>query len=152
MIKLEKMTHDQFHRFQAVAINNYADALSKSKVISVEDAKQISKNEFDAVFTEGLNAPPFFVVNSLLLGTHLIGFIWYGVTSTTATIYDIFIYKRYRNKGYGTEALSILQGELKKQHIKYITLNVFSHNQGAIDFYQKHKFTIDAYTMIKKIT
>ncbi len=145
------MTDDHFKNFQEVSINNYANALSKSKIISLEDAVIISKNEFDSLFEEGLHSNQF-IIKNLLLGTKIIGFIWYEINNTIAHIYDIFIYKNYRNKGYGKETLLKLQSEFKKQHIKYIELNVFSHNQRAIEFYQKLNFNTKCYTMIKKLT
>ncbi len=150
MIELEKMTNDHFEIFQKVLINNYANALLKSGIISLEDAFIISKNEFDFLFKEGLHSTQF-IIKSLILGTKIIGFIWYEVNNITAHIYDIFIYKNYRNKGYGKEALLKLQRELKKQHIKYVELNVFSHNQRAIDFYQRLNFRTECHAMIKKI-
>ncbi len=151
MIKLGEMTNDYFKKFKEVSINNYAKALSKSKIISLGDAEIISKNEFDSLFKEGLNSNQF-IIKNLILGAKVIGFIWYEVNNTTAHIYDIFIYKKYRNKGYGKETLLKIQSEFKNQHIKYIELNVFSHNQRAIDFYQKLNFNAECYTMIKKIT
>ncbi len=150
MIKLEKMTTDYFKIFQEVSVNNYAKALSKSKIISLEDAAAISKNEFDSLFKKGLHSSQF-IIKNIILGTKVIGFIWYEVNNITAHIYDIFIYKNYRNKGYGKEALLKLQRELKKQHIKYVELNVFSHNQRAIDFYQRLNFRTECHAMIKKI-
>ncbi len=151
MIKLEKMADDYFKIFQEISVNNYAKALSKSKIISLEDAAVISKNEFDSLFKKGLHSSQF-IIKNIILGTKIIGFIWYEVNNMTVYIYDIFIYKNYRNKGYGTETLSRLQNEFKKQHIKYVELNVFSHNQKAIDFYKKLNFNTECSTMIKKIT
>ncbi len=151
MIKLEKITNDHFEIFKKVSINNYANALSRSRIISLEDAFIISKNEFDFLFKEGLHSSHF-IIKSIVSGTKIIGFIWYEVNNTTAYIYDIFICRSYRNKGYGKKTLSKLQSEFKKQHIKYIELNVFSHNQRAIDFYQRLNFKTECHTMIKKIS
>ncbi len=151
MIKLEKMTKDQFEIFQEISVNNYANALSKSKIISLEEALIISKNEFDSLFKKGLYSNKF-IIKNLVLGAEVIGFIWYEVNDIIAYIYDFFIYKNYRNKGYGEETLLKLQSEFKKRHIKYIELNVFSHNQRAVGFYQKLNFTTEYHTMIKKIT
>ncbi|PID73768.1 MAG: hypothetical protein CSB33_02375 [Desulfobacterales bacterium] len=145
------MTNDQFKNFQEVSIRNYAHALSKSKIISLEDAVIISKSEFDSLFKEGLAASRF-IIKNIVLGNKIIGFIWYGINNTTAYIYDIFIYKSYRNKGCGSEILSKLQSEFKRRHIKYIELNVFSHNRSAVSFYQKLNFNTECYTMIKRIT
>jgi ribosomal-protein-alanine N-acetyltransferase len=48
----------------------------------------------------------------------------------------------FRRRGIGTELLKVMKGILQNNEIRMLSLQVSVDNTPAIDFYQKHGFTI----------
>ena len=71
------------------------------------------------------------------------GFIDFMVTFSSSTISQIAIAKKYRKQHLGTELLNKMIEHLKNEYneiVETITLEVRTHNQAAIAFYEKHGF------------
>ena len=71
------------------------------------------------------------------------GFIDFMVTFTSSTISQIAVAKKYRKKHLGTLLLNKMIEHLKSiyfEEVETITLEVRTHNQAAIAFYEKHDF------------
>ncbi|MEM0136432.1 MAG: GNAT family N-acetyltransferase, partial [Thermoplasmatales archaeon] len=85
-----------------------------------------------------------------------VGMIWvgwgkYGDQTSSPWIWDFIIYKNYRGKGYGKEALIALDKELKERGKKKVSLQVFGHNSVAINLYQKLGYKITNIVMSKEL-
>ncbi len=90
------------------------------------------------------------------------GFICGGITGEKeARILMLAVDTPFRNNGIGTGLMTIFEQEAIKVKVSKVRLEVRTDNQGAIDFYKKHGYSIssllpsyyndgsDAYTMEK---
>ena len=66
-------------------------------------------------------------------------------------LYDAFITKNYRGKGYFKKALAILEKELKQKGINKLNLMAEVFNKNAINVYHKLGFKILNYKMWKEL-
>jgi len=75
-----------------------------------------------------------------------IGIFWYLTKNImdedVAFIADIRVDKTIRNQGYGRKILQIFEGEAKEKGYKYLGLNVFKDNPGAIHLYESEGYYI----------
>lgn len=138
MVRLRKLTKEEFERYKAYSIQDYAKDLVHSGNATNETALQSAMNEFNQILPNGLETPCNYMYVVMTEEEEAIGFIWYGNSSygeEMAFIFDVFILEPYRNNGYGTETISEVEKEAKLRGYKKMGLNVFRFNEGAHSLY-----------------
>lgn len=66
-------------------------------------------------------------------------------------IYDIHIFEKYQNRGYGTLAMTMLEEQAQQLGAKKLSLHVFGYNQRALHVYQKVGYHITDYNLSKEL-
>ncbi|WP_107668048.1 N-acetyltransferase [Cyanothece sp. BG0011] len=56
-------------------------------------------------------------------------------------INTLAVHKDYRKQGIGTQLINEVKNQAKKQNISLLTLNVWSDNMTAIEFYKRQGFS-----------
>lgn len=64
---------------------------------------------------------------------------------------NVFITKKYRDKGYFSEFMKIFYTYLKKNKVKYCTLHVDINNKKAIESYKRWNFFIQEYKIVGRV-
>lgn len=113
-------------------------------------------------FNYELNDNPYSYLFVAVHNDQIIGFIDFWITFDTACINQIAVAKAYRHKGVGEVLMIDAFKRLELAKVQSITLEVRTHNEGAIHLYNKLGFKNiltkehyydngdDAYYMVKE--
>ena len=79
------------------------------------------------------------------------GYVWFACRPPAHELflYHIRIKPAERRKGYGQAALAAIDQKAKELGCRAVWLNVFAHNQNAIDFYLSQGYRMAAIHMSK---
>jgi ribosomal protein S18 acetylase RimI-like enzyme len=155
MVRLVPMAEGEYQRFLGWSIADYAQEQVKSGAWGSEEAMERGEKVFDKLLPDGLSTPNQFLFVIESEGNTPVGNLWYGVREEgerrSAALYELVIFEEYRRRGYASQALSALEGEVQERGMKQIILHVFGHNQGARDLYRKSGYVERNVTMVKEI-
>jgi len=157
MIQLLPMTQPEFEPWMAQAIADYADDKVKAGTWEANDAAARSRADFEKLLPAGLASPDNYLYSIWSDDAPLdtpVGVLWVAVPPRKpplAFIYDFIIFEPYRRRGYGLQALTVLEDKVRSLGLDKIGLHVFGHNQGAIALYEKAGYEITDINMAKKV-
>ncbi len=157
MVTFIPMTESEFQIYLKRSIEEYAQEHVKAGNWDSADALLKAEKEFQQLLPNGLASEKHYLFSIVDNNNDIkIGLIWFAeelqASRRSAFIYDFLIYKEYQRKGYGSQALTILEEKVKELGIETISLHVFGHNRAAIDLYQKAGFEITDLNMSKKLS
>ena len=85
-----------------------------------------------------------------------VGYLWWGIRELggrrVANLYLIYVFEGYRRRGYATQALRLLEQQVRQAGLGEIRLYVFGHNARAWDLYRKMGFAPVSLTMGKRLS
>ena len=109
-------------------------------------------------FAEPFLQEKFFSGGKLIPGQYLydlynethekIGKLWYTSNfinyknQCVARVCYIELFPQYRSKGYGIKIMQWIEAQLVNEPVYTLSLNVFAHNKGAIQLYERLGYTI----------
>ena len=157
MVHLKPMTESEFQVYRKGAVEEYARQRVREGDWQPADAQQKAEQEFLRMLPEGVHTQNQYLLSIQADQTELnVGMTWFAVRGKapplSAFIYDFMIYEQFRQRGYGTQALSALDEKAKELGIDTIALHVFGYNQAAIALYQKAGYAITVLQMAKKMS
>lgn len=151
---LRQMNEQEFDRFLAFLIPDYAKDLSSNFLIPLETAMEESAQLMGDLLPAKQHSKNQFVLNIYSTEENKnIGVIWYNIQaeSSKAYIYYISVYEEFRNKGYAGQALLNFEEDMKKTGISSLGLNVFGTNPHAHRLYAKLGYQVASTAMGKRI-
>jgi len=152
MCYLELMKDSEFASYLAKAISSYASELIKSGEVSEKAADLEAKNAFYGLLPEGTKTSNQFLFNIVHENQQIVGMIWYGLRpNQKGFIYDFEVDEMYRGKGYGKQALLLIENHAKSLGIHKLGLHVFGHNESAYALYKKMGYNAYSIHMSKEI-
>jgi ribosomal protein S18 acetylase RimI-like enzyme len=131
------MTAEEYDAFYEHIILDYADGLVRAGNAPPDVAVQLSQQQCQPVLSNGIASPHqfFFLIHDDTPDARHVGYMWWGVReqhgTRTAVLYFIGIFEPYRRRGYATQALCLLEEQIKKVDLDEIRLYVFGHNKRA---------------------
>lgn len=153
-IELIKMNEKELDDYIKFMIPDFASDLAKNFKKPMEEALKESKKMMDDLFKDGLETKGQYIyhIHDSSTGEN-VGVLWYFINLETnaAFIYHIYIDEAYRGKGYGKVSLQDMELIIKEQGAKTIGLNVFGHNETALNLYKKLGYNVSAISMDKTI-
>ena len=136
------MSDGDFQTYLEEAIRDYAEEKVKAGNWQAGEAVERSRAEFSLLLPKGLATEGqhiFSIVDSET--RERVGMIWLGgiagVERPLLYIYDFVIFEAYRRKGYGKQALQLVELFAGAQGANELGLHVFGHNAPARALYQK---------------
>jgi len=156
MIQLKPLAEEEYDAFYEYVILDYAAGLICAGNAHPDVAVQVSRQQCQPVLSDGLASPNqfFFLLHDDGLEAP-VGYLWWGIREQhgirTAALYFIGIFEPYRRRGYATQALRLLEAQVRKAGLDEIRLYVFGHNTRAWTLYEKMGYTVLSMTMAKKI-
>ena len=141
MLELKPMNQDQYINYITYSKNNYAQEITKSRGISIEEAMQITNKEYDTLLPDGLQSKNQYLYTIENNENENIGIMWFSSQSNHGDnelfLCDVEVNKEYRGKGYGRESMDLLESKVKEFNMHTISLHVFLHNKIAYSLYNK---------------
>lgn len=157
MIQLIPMSEQEYSAFYEYAILDYADGLVRAGNAQPDIAIQVSEQQCAPVLSNKLASPNqfFFLIYDDTLDAKQVGYLWWGIREQygirTAVLYFIGILEPYRRRGYATQALRLLEEQIREEGLEEIRLYVFGHNERAWALYKKMGYAAVSITMAKKV-
>ncbi len=141
MIKLEPMSP-----------SDYAKDKVENGTWLAEDSLKNAEAEFVKLLPKGLETPNEFLWN-VVDEDQIVGILWahHDPAKKSFFVYDILIYDKFQNKGYGQQTLAALDDEARKLGVTKIGLHVFGSNHRALHVYEKMGFVVTDVEMMKTI-
>ena len=139
-IELTPMTQPEYEEWAVSSVSDYAKEKKRAQLLTDEEAQRVALESFARLLPLGLQTENQFIFSIFEASfTTRIGSLWFGVLGSIsdrkAFLYDIFLTPEFQNRGYGKEAMALLEIEVRKRGLKSIGLHVFGHNTRALTLY-----------------
>lgn len=156
MVQLKPMDQTAFSAYLDESIRSYAEQNTVSGRWSAEEAVQQSTEEFQRLLPEGVASKDNYLYVIVDDATQTeVGMLWYAVTTPNnvqrAFLYEIRIADQYQGKGYGSQAMLIMEEQLRALGINSIGLHVFGHNRRAWALYERLGYSATNVNMVKQL-
>lgn len=152
MCHLRPMNINEFEHYMKTAIQNYADELVKSGSCLKDNSLKDAQKTYDYLLPDGIETKNQYLYHVINSTDAIVGMIWFGVRPNgQGFIYDFLIYEHFRNQGFGSKTLELIETEAKKMKVSKLSLHVFGHNFDAIKLYKKMGYEIFSMNMAKEI-
>lgn len=145
MIELRDMSQQEFERYRAHGIKEYARDLERTLQLSQELARVEAAATYNDSLPQGLATPNHRLVCARLAGSEEnIGIVWFSFKQRTygkqLFIYDFEVDTAWRGKGYGEKMLSAVLEVGRIAGAEYAELAVFNDNPTAARLYTRIGF------------
>ncbi|MDW5500433.1 GNAT family N-acetyltransferase [Pseudomonas lundensis] len=145
MIELRDMNRQEFERYCAHGIEEYARDLARSLSLNEEQARVEAAASFNDSLPQGLATPNHRLVCARLAGSEEnIAIVWYSIKQRTygkqLFVYDFEVDSAWRGKGYGEKILSAVLDAGRADGAEYAELAVFDDNPTAARLYARLGF------------
>ena len=140
-VRLRPVRDDELPEFIRKAREGYAQQIEEHAYTSREEARDKAERDIAGLLPEGRvpEGHHAFVVENESTG-EVIGRLWIAErargTETVAWVYEISIDEQARGRGYGRQAMLLLEEEVRKRGFPAIALNVFGGNEPARSLYR----------------
>jgi ribosomal protein S18 acetylase RimI-like enzyme len=155
MLTFKAMSEQEYLEFRKLSMNNYKDDKIRANGLTNEEAQKIAEADFNRYLIDGFHTKDNFLFVLVDEFQHSIGHLWYVVRGAEdnkkAFIADIFLHSDYRGKGYGRQAMELLESHVKDQGLSAIGLHVFGFNEAAIGLYKKLGYQTTDLVMEKSV-
>lgn len=156
MIQFEKMSEVAYESYLPEAINEYAQEKIKAGTWAEVEAVDRSTAEYAQLLPDGIQTKQHYLFSIVDDTEHTsVGMIWFQLSESThgrtAFIFDFRIEDTYQGKGYGRQAIQMLEQVARRMNIKKIKLHVFAHNTRAIQLYETTGFVTTDLHMVKTV-
>lgn len=153
MIRLQKMTKDEFGTYFENKLERYADVLADNIHEHGEEPAMKARKLLNGLLPNGMETPNhhLFHIESC---EKVIGYVWLKIEEEkkSAFLYEIYLFEAYRGQGFGTVTMKHIEDFLLQKEIAYFKLHVFGRNTGARRLYEELGFEIAGINMLKPLS
>jgi len=154
MPELIPMTQPEFEAFLARVIPGYAADNVRAGYWSESEALEKSREATERLLPKGLHTGNHYLY-SLYDGDNPVGMIWMRVDLESPIkngfIFDLHVDENFRGKGYGKQAMSLIEEKARELGLKSIGLHVFAVNTVARNLYESVGYEVSSLNMTKKL-
>ena len=152
MVTLRNMQAEEFTGYCEYFIHDYAQEIATNFGHTLEQSRTIALKELQEDLPQDV-ATPEHTLLCIENNNDLIGYLWYKPLEQGETIFilDFVVFEKFRSRGYGTAALTVLEEHLAKSGVNQLKLRVAYKNKRALALYEKFGFTITGYNMAKTL-
>jgi ribosomal protein S18 acetylase RimI-like enzyme len=137
MIKLRKMTKEEYKVFIKKSIKRYAKECVKSGFWTKKEAYKESKAQYKRNLGKGFKKSKFDFYKILNEEHKKIGDLFLVKEHKLLFVGELYIREKYRHQGYGRSTLAKVEKIAKKLKYKKIGLTVAKHNKIAQSLYSQ---------------
>jgi len=154
MSKLDPMTQSEFEAFIEHIIPTYAADNVRAGFWSEDEAMERSRKQTESLLSQGLQTKDHFLY-TLYDGDDAVGMIWLRAELNRPVkrgfILDVEIKEEFRGKGYGKQAMLLIEEKARELGIKRMGLNVFAYNDVAKNLYERIGYKVSTMNMLKDL-
>jgi ribosomal protein S18 acetylase RimI-like enzyme len=155
-LRLRPITADELPGYIARLEEEYAAELHESTAVTLEAAREESRESMVRSFPGGLIAPGEQIWFAEDAAGNRVGVLWLahraaGTPKEFAFICDIEVYEEYRGRGLGRRLLALAEEQTSALGVNSLRLNVFGQNEVARNLYRTQGFTETRVTMVKDV-
>lgn len=154
MANLRPIQEAEFTAFLEYIIPDYAAENVRAGYWDESEALEKSRKSIEGYLPQGVNTPNhhLFIVED---EGQRVGLIWMRAQLDTPIkqgfIFDINIDPEQRGKGYGKQAMLLIEEKARQLGLQQIGLHVFADNQIARGLYEKVGYRISSCNMLKDL-
>lgn len=146
------MTEDEVAAFVAEQRREYAEQLERHAGWSAEDAREKMERDMAASFPRGRAQPGHHLFRLVDEGVgEAVGVLWFREHERGVWLYQLTVDPAHRRRGYGREAMALLEREARRLGAPRIELNVFGGNEAARELYRSLGYREEAVVMSKAL-
>jgi len=154
MSKLVTMTQSEFEAFLEHLIPDYAADNVRAGYWSDEEALERSRKQTVSLLPDGLNTKDHFFY-TIYDDDKAVGVIWMRAELDRPVkggfIFDVEIKEEFRGKGYGKQAMLLIEEKARELGIKRMGLHVFAYNEVAKSLYESIGYEVSSMNMLKDL-
>lgn len=156
MISFRLMQDREYPAYLDYFIVDYASEISANYGLTESEALVQAKREIANDLPRGINTAGevmLCIVNQASDVESVVGYLWYrpDLASRSVFIKDFYIFAALQGKGFGRQALSVLEAELARTGFEQIKLRVADDNDRAKHVYTATGFRVTGVNMSKAI-
>lgn len=154
MTKLVPMTQSEFDAFFEQLIVGYAADNVRAGYWHESEALEKSRKQTEGLMPQGLHTENAYLY-TVYDGDQAVGVIWLKADPNHPTksgfIFDIEIREEFRGKGYGKQAMQLIEEKARELGMKSIGLHVFASNKVARNLYESLGYQPASLNMTKPL-
>ncbi len=156
MLTLRPMRKDEYSDFLEYFIADYATEIASNYGLEPSAAKERAINEINQDLQQGIDTPGHTLaclVDFEANAECVVGYLWYKVNVKMRELFicDFYVFPAEQGKGYGKQALSLLENEAARTGLRQIKLRVAAKNPRAKNLYDACGFQVTGINMSKHI-
>lgn len=148
------MTQPEFEAFLEQEIPEYAADNVRAGYWAESESLQKARESFDRLLPQGLQSKDHYLY-SIHNGDNAVGVIWMRANMDSPTksgfIFDLRVDEKFRGKGYGKQAMILIEEKARELGLQSIGLHVFAYNRVARNLYEGIGYETSSLNMIKKL-
>jgi ribosomal protein S18 acetylase RimI-like enzyme len=156
-LRLRPLREDEFDDYVTRGRASYARDMIDQAGIPEEAARAKAEHDWKHLLPEGLTSPgqSLYALEDTGSGER-VGDLWLAERDTDfggkgAFIYSIEIFEAFRGRGFGRQAMSLLEDEVRSRGLSRVALNVFGGNDVARSLYRSVGYAETAVFMSKEL-
>lgn len=157
MVVLRKMRKEEYPAYCQYFVSDYSKEIAANYGHSMALATELAEKELHRCFPDGLAGTDhsLMCIDGEVEGKLvLVGYLWHAINCNDSStfIYDFFISEEHRSRGFGRQAMLVLESQLQTAGINQIKLRVAYHNERALKLYKEVGFVVTGFNMSKTIS
>ena len=154
MSQLIPMTQSEYDAFLERTIPEYAEDKVRAGHWAEAEALEKSRKEYLDLLPQGLQTANHYLY-TLYDDDQAVGLIWLCANVDRLTqdgfIFELYVDEKYRGKGYGKQAMLLIEEKARDLNLKAIALHVFGSNKTARNLYEAIGYEITSLNMKKDL-
>ncbi|HVF24423.1 MAG TPA: GNAT family N-acetyltransferase [Anaerolineales bacterium] len=154
MPTLIPMTQPEYEAFVERAIPEYAADNVRAGYWSESEALEKSREGYEKLLPNGLQTENQFLY-TLYDASQAVGMIWIRADLQSPVkngfIFELHVDEKFRGKGYGKQAMLLIEEKARELGLKSLGLHVFAVNNIARNSYESVGYEVSSLNMAKKL-
>ena len=148
------MTQPEYEAFLERAIPDYAADNVRAGYWSESEALEKSREAYEKLLPKGLQTENHYLFTLYDAG-EAVGLIWLRADLQSPIksgfIFELYVDEKFRGKGYGKQAMSLIEEKARELGLKSLGLHVFAVNNVARNLYEAVGYEVSSLNMTKKL-
>jgi len=156
-LRLRPLRDDEFDDWAAEGRRWYAQDMVDHGEMEREAAERKAEHDAASTLPQRLATPGMHVLalESVETGER-VGSVWFAEREAPfegreAFLYSVWVDERHRGRGFGRQAMLLLEQEVRALGLDRIRLNVFGGNEAARSLYRSLGYVESAVLMVKRL-